>query len=1120
MADFYQKQGYELPMTLKRHFEELRNQDGVSINELYSLYELLKKELEDKLVSSRSAFVTYSLHDMSHSRSIILAIERFLGKERIQALEPTDTFMLLICAYAHDYGMARSCEKIYNILGSKDFESFLRSLEKDLSGLEKEDAQAISNLLSYLNQKKTVIPLKDLYWSITLAVQAYLRSDHWEGIRELYHDFHGLFEGHLKGRFIQGSQGIVEICMCHGKDFQDLFQMEPVADGIVGDDFHPRFVAAMLRLGDLLDLDNGRFPLWFAREAVQEDSLLPRLSVLHYDKHESVSHLLIRDREISVRADCTSEKGGFDTADLIGQWTGWLRKECRNLRLHWKEIAPGEFGMPPGDPDIKIFVDGRPYISANQIMQMRMSPQRIMKLLEGSSIYRDKYVGIREVIQNAVDASLLMMWTNITQNVYLKYGLTKDAVKDGLDLMDMTEGGRYTIFADYDILVEVIKDLENDQVHIVVKDKGIGITLDDIKYIADIGSSKENNLRIRKIMEHMPDWMKPAGIFGIGLQSVFQLTDSIQFYTRQPNQPERLITLHSYGNSRGKIDVREVPANEDGMFYDNTSQGTNVKITIDPHRILKEAEGEFPKQRFLYYDREFDLGSDIDIAYAEICQVCKERIRSVQCDYFNIAYQELELAQGKKEVRSGRPTLRPSFFLPYTKNSSAKQESPHLSAGETMYPFITSKGNPYYFIHNTAYYWDKETNRSYRLKIRPCVIRENGRVILPDTTDSLYHVSYKFNKISNTETIYDSWQRARGTHAGFLEWNILIMDGDPTRYMNIDRERLKEGAISEQELLDTRKDILLNWCSYFCRQNRKPDGGPFKKEPGTLLSLILLFFQNVPETQFRAFLAPYEEYLDKMKLMVGTEQIKLADFWNPQELVETKLPPPIEPCKADPSEERPTAQAISLKTICHFPRRLVRIDSIYAEGEEVQYYRFRLDPTPELHTIQMSDTARLLDYIQAFDTYANDPTHIDFSTLQKKIFKPDRAYAELVIPRYPHTFCRGGNFSNYLDDCIRGFILSPFDRKSTSLLKRSIDTGNHLRHEELLRSVEESVQFEKCVQYIQRLRNGIYPNQQQVKQNIVKDYERFVIGLYECLFQNWKWIDEQLKRRGQEPSVM
>lgn len=1108
------KRGYSLPMTLEKHFEELRASDGISMNELYSLYELLKKSLEDKLISSRSVFVNYSLHDASHSRSIIHAIERFLGEDRIRMLTPTDTFMLLICAYAHDYGMARSYDKLYDILGSEEFEAFLRGLEKNLSALEKEDAQAIENLLKYLNENKISVPIKDIYWSIVLAAQLYLRSDHWKGIIDLDKDFHGLFEGHLKGRFISGSEGIVEICMCHGKNFKDILQHESVADGIIGDDFHPRFIAAMLRLGDLLDLDNDRFPLWFAREAAKKQSLIPQLSVMHYRKHEAVSHLLITDKQIAIRADCTLENGGFETADLVSQWTSWLQKECLDLRLNWEQIAPDDFGMPPGEPDIKIFVNGKPYRSTNKKMQMQMSQERVMKLLEGTSIYRDKYVGIREVIQNAVDASLLKLWEDITQNVYLKYGLSKNSAISGLSLTDFVVDRRNTIFSDYDILVEVIKDLKNKQILIVVKDKGLGIALDDVDYIADIGSSKENNTRLRKLMENMPAWMKPSGIFGIGLQSVFQLTDCIEFYTRQPNQPERLISLYSYGKSRGKIDVRDVPPNEDGMFYDNTIQGTNVKITIDPYKMINPEARDSYHDHFRYYDMEFDFGNEIDIAYAELCQVCKEHIKSVKCDYFNIIYQEITHDEADMDHKLGKKYLRRSYFLSVS-DLKEKRSLPFITFGESIQPLIDSKGKPCFFIDNAAYYWDETTCRVYFLKVRPCEIRTKGKekqVFLPETVQNLYHVSYKFSEISNTEAIYPPGNRSKHSHAGFLEWNILILDGDPTRYLNIDRDRLKEGAITEQELLNIRRPILQKWCRHLCDlATKRPGENRFEKMPGVLLSLILLFYQNVSAEQFREFIEPYQDYLNSMNLIVGTEHIPITCFWDCNMLFQTEHPSPEYFSDYDVAVLDIKTQNIRPETVRHFPRRLVQIESIYINAERGQVYRFRFRPDQTPHTIEMSETARVLDYLQVFDSYTDRQENIDFLSIQKKVFKPDQKYPHLAIPCYPHTFSRGRNFASHMDDCIRWYILSPFDRETIRVMKNSFEENQNI-HGELVAAVKKASRFEKCVKYILEKRYKNDSDKEQMRKSIMDEYEEFIGGLYDSLYKNRVLLVKQFQK--------
>jgi hypothetical protein len=52
---------------------------------------------------------------------------------------------------------------------------------------------------------------------------------------------------------------LANICSSHTKDFRDVLALPFCQVGIDLEDAHPRFIACMLRVGDLLDLDNNRF---------------------------------------------------------------------------------------------------------------------------------------------------------------------------------------------------------------------------------------------------------------------------------------------------------------------------------------------------------------------------------------------------------------------------------------------------------------------------------------------------------------------------------------------------------------------------------------------------------------------------------------------------------------------------------------------------------------------------------------------------------------------------------------------------------------------------------------------------------------------------------------------
>lgn len=52
---------------------------------------------------------------------------------------------------------------------------------------------------------------------------------------------------------------LADICCLHDKDISSVMDLPKEENGLFCDYFHPRFVAALLCLGDLLDMDTDRF---------------------------------------------------------------------------------------------------------------------------------------------------------------------------------------------------------------------------------------------------------------------------------------------------------------------------------------------------------------------------------------------------------------------------------------------------------------------------------------------------------------------------------------------------------------------------------------------------------------------------------------------------------------------------------------------------------------------------------------------------------------------------------------------------------------------------------------------------------------------------------------------
>lgn len=1147
---------YNMPLTLEKHFENLA-QTYPAVKEIHSVWILLRKEMEERLVHSSNVFVNYSLHDKSHCYSVIQSVERFLGEERICRLSATDTFMLLACIYSHDYGMAQTYNKIYEILGSEKFELFLAEKEKDSGSMENEDAWAVHNLYQYLNEngrEKSKFHLNDLYFSIMLVIQLYLRPLHWRGVIDIRDIFEGLFQEHLKKRFIYGSEGIVEICMCHGRPIDDLFKLSYCADGMAGDEYHPRFVAAMLRLGDLLDLDNGRFPAWFVNEVAQNKNMIPRLSVLHYRKHEAVSHLLITPEEIEIVAQCYSketdwrreenkqrrevmkeqaQQDSYDVAALVYDWTEQLSDECREMIWNWNKIAQPDFGCPPAMPKVNIYVDGREYMAENKAFQMRMSQERVMKLLKGTSIYKNRYVGIREMIQNAIDASLLRLWKDLLQNRYSSCGLSKYKALESLDLFDLLDEKKASIFNNYQISVEVIEDRMRKQVFVVVKDKGIGITTEDVRYMAELGSSKESNDRIQKLVEKMPKWMKPSGIFGIGLQSVFQLTDCIEFYTRQHNKPEQQILLYSYGKNCGKIETREIAADSTESYYDNAIPGTNVRIAISPEKYFGK-DGQQNKNAFLYYDPEFDADEELHMLFVEVAKACEKEFKKSVYDYFNISYETIIIEKDGRErdKENARKNYRYSYICPPDKLKKSEKEL--RSFGRNLYSLRNyDLYDSYIFDAKHALFWDKETCRCYRLTVRSCEIDQDNYLTFPEKIKSLYDLSYKFNQISNVETIYAQSNGSNHLHAGFLKLEVLILDDQPMKYMNIDRDRLREDAVDEEELIAIRKKIVRRWCEYLCegeentkeeypskkaeniekkkQEKRRQIKGVYQSQPGVLISLILLFYQVVPEELFQLFLARYYSITENFKetghsdktavidIKLKGEKIKVSELWDSHRTFWTRIDLPDKIRCEDDEKKGIGCCKIGVECIRRLPHSLVRIKSVWIEGDKI-CYSFRLQASnPEIKCVEMSEVARLYDYMYALN-WDTDCKSIKRESLIKTVFKPDEQYKNLAVPCFPRTFQKGKNMGTEMDNCISSYILSPFDmesiKKLSKIFKEDDKTGEansvEKKVKEIIEEVMKSRQLEKCIAYILKKGAVAGENEAEKEESVRKDYEKFL----------------------------
>jgi hypothetical protein len=378
---------------------------GKHNNILYAHWCYDKKVIPQALNAITSLFPHYSLHDETHSVSIVNNICRVLGLENIDRLSAIDIWLLLEASYWHDIGMAVTAQDIDDILNSEEFITYFQSLQLNkahsLNGYA--NAFVVKNKkLEYVNNAYDT----KVCDGIKFIFADYFRSKHASRSREIV-----LNPSERLG--VNSPRAVIpprlfkvlgDVCTSHTQNFEEVMNLPFVEAGIDIENAHPRFIACMLRLGDLLDLDNNRFSEVMLKTLTQ----IPLDTLKHKQKHLSFDRIRIDRDVIEITAYC---KDDYETANITQAWLDYLNKEVSNQMIRWNTIVPSrDFGYLPTIGDLKVELGDYEYIDGKERPQFKVDTSKALELLQGTGLYKRKEQCLRELLQNAVDATLIRIW--------------------------------------------------------------------------------------------------------------------------------------------------------------------------------------------------------------------------------------------------------------------------------------------------------------------------------------------------------------------------------------------------------------------------------------------------------------------------------------------------------------------------------------------------------------------------------------------------------------------------------------------------------------------------------------------------------------------------------------
>lgn len=434
------------------------------------------KELyTDILLGVRDYYSNYTDHGKKHSETILTNILRILGEESIKKFSTLDLWLILEAAYLHDCGMYITREEAKKVIQDDNFKSYY-------SNILNNPEHPMYSYTHFFSQDKNGFSYNQIHYNVDydyamrFIISSYKRSSHAADFRKVIGNSKKLLHDRIY-------RILFSISESHGKSFEDVMKLPKKENGIGNEIGHPIFIACLLRMGDLLDIDNKRF----SEKLIENiEDIIPIDSKEHLEKHKSITHFWIDQERIEITATVNSGEESYNVAEVIGKWFSYIEDEYNNQLHNWNDIIPKNIGTSlPILGELKIDIENYEYINSKNKPKFSLDINNTLSLLMGTSIYDKKEKAIREILQNAIDATYLRVFEENKEQLISKDVISLKEVKQ------LFKNKKIEV-----IINKISEDKEYNQWDIIIKDKGIGIDKEHLKYIIEAGSSYKDSKKM------------------------------------------------------------------------------------------------------------------------------------------------------------------------------------------------------------------------------------------------------------------------------------------------------------------------------------------------------------------------------------------------------------------------------------------------------------------------------------------------------------------------------------------------------------------------------------------------------------------------------------------------
>ncbi len=448
------------------------------------------------MLDVRQTFQNYTLHDATHILNVLDAMSGLLG-DQIDRLTVGEIELLILSACLHDLGMVYTDEERQRCYQDKEAcRKFLREYCPELLGCPVSEWPEDTRKW-YL---RTLHPFR---------LHEVLQNEAW---KELFDKC---------PMEVVPKRYMIAVCQAHGENPTEFMHKEDLRH-LAANDAEPLFCALLLRLSDLLDFDDTRAPRILYRYVVCNEK-----SRAEWDKHQASAGFrypaLPSADDLPYKARCTNpgvEHAVRDFLDWIDEELGNCIKLQKYCRTGWQQEFPFPRAVGRGE------IESEGYMSGDFCLTMDQT--QILQLLTGENLYDNTDVFIRELLQNAIDASLL------------RGEMEPDFIPENsrIDLWEWND--------------------REGNIWFRIDDQGTGMTLGMLqRYFLKVGNSYYNSRELERDLRDHGNSKNYNGIsrFGIGFLSSFLCGDyaevsTLYFDTDKNRREEAMVesyqTIH-YG---------------------------------------------------------------------------------------------------------------------------------------------------------------------------------------------------------------------------------------------------------------------------------------------------------------------------------------------------------------------------------------------------------------------------------------------------------------------------------------------------------------------------------------------------------------------------------------------